>query len=120
MSHKYHCATSSYSLNKPVFKLLTIISYLCILIPTGGFLMKFLTAFSRDCITLVTPLLALIVLVTILHLSGKSQLASFVSSFGTALVVLANVIYIVAIHSRSRWPGTTWFQRWTKLVTFQR
>ena len=67
---------------------------------------------------LVWPLLAIIVVTVVLVLAGQGDLASVVARAGTALVLLWNVIFIVFIDSRKRWPGVPWLNRLANFFTF--
>lgn len=83
-------------------------------------LSRFVPRFFIDCWTLVVPTLIVLVVTLWLFASGRYRLARAVADLGAFIVVLANVVYIVAWHSRKRWPGTTWRVRLAKLVTSQR
>ena len=82
-------------------------------------MLKFFGHFLYDCRTVVIPLLSIIVATVILFCMGYGNAAWFVSSIGTFLVMLANVVYVTAFHSRKRWPDTTWWTRTVRFFTFQ-
>lgn len=82
--------------------------------------MRFWYGFFRDCWTLVVPLLLIIDVSIVLFLTGYSETAVALNSIGTAVVILGNIVYIIAFHSRKRWPGTTWSERLKRLFTFSR
>ena len=68
----------------------------------------------------VLPLIAIIIATMVLHLMGKQGAAWAVSTFGTMFVIIGVLFYVVFWDSKKRWPGLTPFQRWTKMVNFQR
>ena len=82
--------------------------------------MEFLVDYVVRCKTLVFPLIAVIILAIVLLATGRPSAAWWVGNFGTALVMLGNGIYIVAFHSRSRWPDKNAGGRLVNLFTFQR
>lgn len=75
--------------------------------------------FFWRCRTFVAPLLLVIVIALVLDVLGYKH-ARTVSNIGTLIVMVANIIYVVAYHSRARWPGATWRQRFYNLFTFKR
>lgn len=82
--------------------------------------MRFVYNFATAFWTLVVPLVAIIIAAIILNAIGSNNTAWFVSYIGTVMVMLGNLLYIAIWHSRTRWPGTTWRQRLTKVVWYER
>jgi Na+/alanine symporter len=76
--------------------------------------------FVYNCRTVVVPLLVIIVVAVVLFVIGQRDIAWAVSCLGTCLVLLGNLLYIAIWDSRSRWPGTTWTQRLTKVMWHER
>jgi hypothetical protein len=83
-------------------------------------LWKSWTDFVWNCKTIVVPLTLLIAACTVLFMMGRKDLAGDVSSLGTALVLFGNILYIVFLHSRKKWPDVPWYVRFYRLFTFHR
>jgi hypothetical protein len=81
---------------------------------------KFLGDFVYDCRTLVIPYMVLIPIVVVFFCTGHSNVAWFFGNVGSLFIMLANVVYVVAFHSRKRWAGVSWRVRLNRLLTFQR
>jgi len=82
--------------------------------------MSFFARFVRDCWTVVIPLLLVMVASLVLFGRGQGDTAGIVANLGTFLVMLGNVVYVVFVHSRRRWPGANWRERFVRLFTFQK
>ena len=74
------------------------------------------TGFKQWLSFLVFPLTALIVIVTLLHFNGYSEVASAVSFLGTPLVVFVALAYVVFFDSKNRWPGLSWQERMSRMI----
>jgi hypothetical protein len=76
--------------------------------------------FFRSAWTVVLPLLAIILIAPLLLLSGQIEERRLLLAVNLTvpLILLGNVMYIVFFHSRSRWPNTTWGQRFVRLFSF--
>ena len=75
--------------------------------------------FFRTCWTIAIPMLALILISTVLFF-GHRQAATLVSNLGTMAVLLANLVYIVFWHSKKRWPNTSAPERLKRVLLFRR
>ncbi len=68
----------------------------------------------------IIPLIAVVVLSIVVFFAGDPTAAWMVAYFGTGIVTLACVAYVVLFDSRSRWPHTSWLVRLGRLFWFQR
>jgi len=76
--------------------------------------------FFKNAPTLAFPLVVLVATSMILFAKGHELAASLVSSLGTMVVMLANVVYIIGWHSRKRWPRASAGERTKRLFSFDR
>lgn len=74
---------------------------------------------EKQFLAMVSTFVALIVATIIVFAVGYHGVAGDIGAFGTPLLMLAWMLY--AIHdAASRWPGTSFFQRYTNIITFKR
>jgi heme O synthase-like polyprenyltransferase len=68
-------------------------------------------------------LLSIVVIIPIAFVVGlttKPAYAALVGVMGTFFVMMGWLFYAAIVDSRKRWPGTTWVDRLSRIVTFQR
>lgn len=68
----------------------------------------------------VIPIVSVMSLGITLVLCGYDRAGTVVSNGGTALWLLGVFWWIVLVDSRKRWPGVSWQQRATRVMTFHR
>ncbi len=81
---------------------------------------RFIPHFYMVCWPLTLPITAVIIAATCLFCTGYETAAWAVSDLGTLVSVLFAVTYVLAVHSKSRWPDRHWTVRLLKLFTFSR
>ncbi len=80
----------------------------------------FLIRFILDCWPIVLPLTVITILTTVLFFTGHVRLAQIFSNLASPLAMLCVLGYVVFHHSKKRWPALTTFQRFVRIVTFER
>lgn len=73
----------------------------------------------KPLLVVVGGLVAIVVVTTALFLTDHPSGAAFVSSLTLPWMVAA-LLYVALIHSRGRWPGLPWWERFMRVITFTR
>ena len=81
---------------------------------------KFFSSYISKCWTIALPLLFLIVITPPILVLGYPTVAWVIGTFGTALILLGNIVYIVFYDSQKRWPHLNAFDRFARAITFGR
>ena len=69
---------------------------------------------------LVISLLGVLLVALGLWIRGATDLAYWVGQLGTLGVLALELVYVVAIDSRRRWPDRPWIARLGKVLFFER
>lgn len=72
--------------------------------------------FTRFCIGLL--IVAIIAIAT--TLAGHVTAGYFLGSFGTMFYMILVMAWVAIFDSRTRWPNTTPWQRFSNIITFKR
>lgn len=75
--------------------------------------------FSDFCWTFVLPLILVIVISSLLFVTGYKYEAILISYIGPLLIILGCLVFIVFTDSRNRSPNATLFRRLVNVLTFR-
>jgi hypothetical protein len=71
-------------------------------------------------VTFVLGIVAIGIAAAVLVLTGHSDAGWIVGNLGTLLYMAAVMVWVATYDSRSRWPDTTAWQRFSYVITFKR
>lgn len=79
-----------------------------------------MTTGEKGMLTTVTGLVVLIIVASVLFLTGHREMARIVGQLGTFAWVNGILLWVVAFDSKKRWPGEPFMQRLGSLLSYRR